>query len=81
MGRSVKQDRRQGFAMKRSAPERRIGQIKAATVDFGASDMPLRPEELARLDPLVIGGVVPVVNVDEVGPGGIRFSGPIWVSL
>ena len=62
-----------------------ISQIKAATVDFGASDMPLRTEELEKRGlgqfPLVIGGVVPVVNIDGVGPGGIRFSGPMLADI
>ena len=51
-----------------------IKQIKAKTVDFGASDMPLKPEELdegrpARSSRSVIGGVVPVVNLAGVKPG------------
>ena len=62
-----------------------ISQIKAAAVDFGASDMPLRPEELEKRGlgqfPLVIGGVVPVVNIDGVGPGGIRFSGAMLADI
>src|SRR5579871_3214253 len=44
-----------------------IAQIKAKTVTFGASDMPLKPEELDQAGlvqfPAIIGGVVPVVNV------------------
>src|SRR6185312_3930775 len=47
--------------------------IKQAAVDFGASDMPLAPEELKKLGlmqfPLVIGGVVPVVHIEGVRPG------------
>jgi phosphate transport system substrate-binding protein len=62
-----------------------ISQIKAATVDFGASDMPLRPEELEKQGlgqfPLVIGGVVPIVNIDGVGPGVIRFSGVMLADI
>jgi len=49
-----------------------IGLIKSAAVDFGASDMTLKPEELDKLGiaqfPLVIGGVVPVVNVEGIKP-------------
>src|SRR6187200_1243291 len=56
-----------------------IKQIKSKTVDFGASDMPLKDEELATAGlvqfPTVIGGVVPVVHIAGVGPGQIRFSG------
>jgi phosphate transport system substrate-binding protein len=57
-----------------------IVQIKAATVDFGASDAPLAPDELRTLGmgqfPLVIGGIVPVVNLKGVQPGEMRFTGP-----
>jgi phosphate transport system substrate-binding protein len=56
-----------------------IKQINAKTVDFGASDMPLSPEELAKSGliqfPTVIGGVVPVVNLPGVKPGQLKLSG------
>ncbi len=56
-----------------------IAQIKAATIDFGASDKPLPPDELAQSGlaqfPVVIGGVVPVVNIDGVAPGKMRLDG------
>jgi len=56
-----------------------IAQIKAATVDFGASDKPLPPEELAQAGlaqfPVVIGGVVPVVNIEGVTPGQLHLDG------
>jgi len=59
--------------------------IKARKVDFGASDKPLSPEELAQAGlgqfPLVIGGVVPVVNIPGVAPGKIRFSGPLLADI
>jgi phosphate transport system substrate-binding protein len=59
--------------------------VKAAEVDFGASDVPLKPEELAKLGliqfPIVIGGVVAVVNIDGVAPGKIRFTGPILAEI
>ena len=62
-----------------------IAQIKAATVDFGASDAPLKPEDLAKHGlgqfPTVIGGVVPVVNVPGVGAGKIRFTGPLLADI
>ena len=49
-----------------------IAQIKAKTVDFGASDMPLKPEELQAAGliqfPAIIGGVVPVVNIEGIAP-------------
>src|SRR5271166_5229567 len=50
-----------------------IKQIKAKTVTFGASDMPLKPEELQEAGlvqfPMIIGGVVPVINVKGVQAG------------
>jgi len=62
-----------------------IAQIKSATVDFGASDMPMKPDELQKLGlgqfPLVIGGVVPVFNVEGIGPGELRFSGPVLADI
>ncbi|KWV14706.1 phosphate ABC transporter substrate-binding protein PstS [Xanthomonas translucens] len=56
-----------------------IAQIKAATVDFGSSDAPLKPDELAASGlaqfPSVIGGVVPVVNVQGIAPGALKLDG------
>jgi phosphate transport system substrate-binding protein len=58
-----------------------IKQIKAKTVDFGASDMPLKDEELAADGlmqfPTVIGGVVPVVNIKGIQPGQIKLTGAV----
>lgn len=62
-----------------------VGSIKKSEVDFGATDMPLAPRELDRLGllqfPIVIGGVVPVVNIDGVKPGRIRFTGPLLADI
>lgn len=59
--------------------------IKNAAVDFGASDVPMKPDELQKVGlcqfPLVIGGVVPVVNVDGVKPGELRFTGQILADI
>jgi phosphate transport system substrate-binding protein len=56
-----------------------IKQIKAKTVTFGASDMPLKPDELSASGlvqfPMIIGGVVPVVNVKGVGAGQMVLDG------
>src|ERR1051326_6161297 len=56
-----------------------IKQITAKTVDFGASDMPLKPEELDKSGlmqfPTVIGGNVPVVNIKGIAAGQLRLSG------
>ncbi|MBQ0932895.1 phosphate ABC transporter substrate-binding protein PstS [Ideonella sp. 4Y16] len=58
-----------------------IKQIKAKTVDFGASDMPLKDEELAADGlvqfPTVIGGVVPVINVKGIQPGQLKLNGQV----
>jgi len=62
-----------------------IAQIKAAAVDFGASDLPMKPEQLAALGlaqfPSVIGGVVPVINIASIKPGSLKFSGPLLASI
>jgi phosphate transport system substrate-binding protein len=62
-----------------------IRQIKSRTVDFGASDAPLRPSELAAAGltqfPLVVGGVVPVVNVEGIGPGQLRLTGAVLADI
>jgi phosphate transport system substrate-binding protein len=57
-----------------------IKQITAKTVTFGASDMPLKPEELDKIGviqfPTVMGGVVPVVNIEGIKSGDITLDGP-----
>ncbi len=57
-----------------------IAQIKAATIDFGSSDKPLDSSELTKAGlgqfPSAIGGVVPVVNLDNIEPGKLRLTGP-----
>src|SRR6478752_1707601 len=62
-----------------------IAQIKAATVDFGSSDAPMKPEELAKFGlgqfPSVIGGVVPVLNVPGVAPGKLRLTGSLLADM
>jgi phosphate transport system substrate-binding protein len=56
-----------------------IKQIKSKTVDFGASDMPLKPEDLKEAGliqfPTVMGGVVPVVNIKGIEPGKLQLTG------
>jgi phosphate transport system substrate-binding protein len=62
-----------------------IKQIKAKTVDFGASDMPLPAEELNQAGlfqfPAIMGGVVTVVNLDGVHPGQLKLTGPVVASI
>ena len=58
-----------------------LRQIEAKTVDFGASDAPLKDEDLAKKGlvqfPTVIGGVVPVVNIKGIAPGQIKLTGQV----
>ena len=62
-----------------------IAQIKAATVDFGSSDAPLKPGDLAASGlaqfPSVMGAVVPVVNIPGVQPGSVKLTGPIIADI
>src|SRR5881227_3445488 len=62
-----------------------IKQITAKTVDFGASDMPLKPEDLDKDGltqfPTVIGGDVPVVNLPGVKSGDLKLTGPVIAAI
>ncbi|MDF3838667.1 phosphate ABC transporter substrate-binding protein PstS [Cupriavidus basilensis] len=62
-----------------------IRQIKAAAVTFGTSDMPLKPDELEAAGlvqfPLVVGGVVPVVNLDGVAAGQVHLTGQLLADI
>jgi phosphate transport system substrate-binding protein len=62
-----------------------IAQIKARTVDFGASDAPLTVDELNEAGliqfPLVMGGVVPVVNIPGIRPGQLRLTPEILADI
>jgi phosphate transport system substrate-binding protein len=58
-----------------------IAQVKAGTVEFGATDQPLSSEELAAAGlaqfPIVIGGIVAVVNIPGLDSGQLRLTGPL----
>src|SRR3982074_2818818 len=62
-----------------------IKQIKAKTVTFGASDAPLPGKELDESGlaqfPMVMGGIVPVVNLDGVAPGELTIDGPTLAQI
>ncbi|HEX4331864.1 MAG TPA: phosphate ABC transporter substrate-binding protein PstS [Usitatibacter sp.] len=62
-----------------------IKQITAKTVDFGASDMPLKGDDLQKEGlvqfPAIMGGVVPVVNLQGVRPGQLKFTGPLLAEI
>jgi phosphate transport system substrate-binding protein len=62
-----------------------IKQIINKTVDFGASDKPLKPEELEKAGlmqfPAIVGGVVPVINIPGVADGELRLSGEVLANI
>jgi phosphate transport system substrate-binding protein len=62
-----------------------IKQIQSKTVDFGASDKPLTPDELDKAGlmqfPAIIGGIVPVVNIEGMAPGTLKFTGPVLADI
>ena len=62
-----------------------IKQINAKTVDFGASDMPLKPEDLDKSGltqfPAVMGGVVPVINVNGIDAGQLKLDGTVLADI
>src|SRR3990167_8372517 len=62
-----------------------IKQIEARTVDFGASDKPLTSNELNAKGliqfPMIIGGIVPVVNLPGIKPGELMLSGELLANI
>lgn len=62
-----------------------IKQIQAKTVDFGASDMPLKSEELIKNNltqfPTLIGGVVPIVHLSQIGRGELVLDGKVLADI
>jgi phosphate transport system substrate-binding protein len=62
-----------------------IKQIKARTVNFGATDRPLKARDLERAGlyqfPTIIGGVVPIVNLDGLAPGQLRLTGAVLADI
>jgi len=62
-----------------------IKQITAKTVNFGASDMPMKPEDLEKNGlmqfPAIMGGVVPVYNLKGIKAGEIRFTGELLANI
>src|SRR6185312_16947467 len=62
-----------------------IKQIVARTVTFGASDMPLKQEELAKNGlmqfPTVMGGIVPVVNLEGINSNDLTIDGPTLAKI
>ncbi len=62
-----------------------IKQIKAKTVTFGATDAPMKAEDLEKEGlvqfPAIIGGTVPVVNLDGFKPGELKVTGPVLADM
>ena len=62
-----------------------ISQVKAGTVDFGATDQPLASNELAQSNlaqfPIVVGGIVAVVNVSGLSSGQLKLTGPLLADI
>jgi phosphate transport system substrate-binding protein len=62
-----------------------IRQINAKTVDFGATDAPVSGENLDKMAqvqfPTIIGGTVPVINLDGFKPGELRITGPVMAEV
>jgi phosphate transport system substrate-binding protein len=62
-----------------------IKQIKSKTVDFGASDRPLKPDDLEKEGlmqfPAIMGAVAPVANIKGVAPGQLKMTGPVLAKI
>jgi phosphate transport system substrate-binding protein len=62
-----------------------ISQVEAGTVDFGATDQPLKSDELAKNGlaqfPVVVGGIVPVVNIPGLASGKLKLTGPVLADI
>lgn len=62
-----------------------ITEIRSGNVDFGASDAPLKPSDTQRAGlvqfPLVMGGIVPVLNLEGIKPGEIKFNGALLADI
>jgi len=74
-----------GFSYDASGSGNGIKQIEAKAVDFGASDKPLKADELDKAGlvqfPTVVGGVVPVINVVGIDSGTLKLDGPTLASI
>ena len=62
-----------------------ISQVEAGTVDFGATDQPLASDELAKNNlaqfPVIVGGIVPVVNIPGLEAGKLKLTGPLLADI
>jgi phosphate transport system substrate-binding protein len=85
VGRDVQEGTGNGLNYQSVGSGAGIKQIKAKTVDFGASDMPLKADELDEEGlmqfPAIMGGVVTVVNLDGIAPGQLKLTGPVVADI
>jgi phosphate transport system substrate-binding protein len=62
-----------------------IQQIKSRTVDFGATDDPLRADDLGKDNllqfPAIMGGIVPVINIEGVNIGALKLTGEVLADI
>lgn len=62
-----------------------ISQVKAGTVEFGATDQPLASDDLAKSNlaqfPVIVGGIVPVVNIAGLDSGKLKLTGPLLADI
>ncbi len=84
-GATYQRERGVDFSYQPSGSGNGIKQIEAHAVDFGASDKPLKPEELEKAGllqfPTVVGGVVPVINVASIHSGSLKLDGPVLAAI
>lgn len=75
----------EGLSYERVGSGAGISSLRSGTVDFAATDAPLKPTELRRLGfiqfPLVVGGVVPVINLDGIKAGDLRLTGGLLADI
>ena len=62
-----------------------VAQIKEGTIDFGASDAPMSSEDLTKFGlgqfPVVVGGIVPIVNLQGVQAGQVKLDGKLLADI
>lgn len=84
-GQTYKTETKLDFTYEASGSGNGIKQIEAKAVDFGASDKPLKPDELDKNGllqfPTVVGGVVPVINVAGILSGTLKLDGPVLADI
>jgi phosphate transport system substrate-binding protein len=84
-GKQYKAETGSSFAYFARGSGKGVESILSGKSDFGASDKPLTPEELAKHDlvqfPALIGGIVPVFNIQNLGDGQLQLDGPVLANI